>query len=108
MCRIHAIEPTVNLFRCFYIKSKKNGRFSFSKRSEKTDVCYTKVLDSVKNWNDCFFWVDDFACQYIFPWHTAKNIFKDVVPKEGEFNADDFAFLVNNPIPFWWYPEPFL
>nr|GEU58583.1 hypothetical protein [Tanacetum cinerariifolium] len=32
LCRVHSIEPTVGLFRCFYINSKKKGWMSFSKR----------------------------------------------------------------------------
>ncbi|GKB67954.1 hypothetical protein Tco_0929366, partial [Tanacetum coccineum] len=31
---------------------------SFVKRSETAPVCHNKPLDSVKNWNDHFFWVD--------------------------------------------------
>ncbi|GJR13391.1 hypothetical protein Tco_0796043 [Tanacetum coccineum] len=34
---------------------------SFSKRQGNDVVCYTKPLDSMKSWNDRFFWVDAFA-----------------------------------------------
>ncbi|GKC44443.1 hypothetical protein Tco_1062165 [Tanacetum coccineum] len=34
MCRVYGIIPTVGLFRCFYVNSKKNGWMSFSKRSD--------------------------------------------------------------------------
>ncbi|GJU07688.1 hypothetical protein Tco_1124118, partial [Tanacetum coccineum] len=36
LCRVYGITPTVGLFRCFYVNSKKNGRMSFSKRSDKS------------------------------------------------------------------------
>ncbi|GJX80143.1 hypothetical protein Tco_0328292 [Tanacetum coccineum] len=34
LCRVYGIKPTVGLFRCFYVNSKKNGWMSFSKRSD--------------------------------------------------------------------------
>nr|GEX55608.1 hypothetical protein [Tanacetum cinerariifolium] len=74
LCRVHDIEPAVRLFRCFYVNSKNKGLMSFSKRLDSDIVCYTKPLDSLKRWNDHFFWVDSFACPASFPWHTGKNV----------------------------------
>ncbi|GJW57334.1 hypothetical protein Tco_0104065, partial [Tanacetum coccineum] len=34
LCRVHNIEPTVGLFRCFYVNSKNKGWMSFSKRPD--------------------------------------------------------------------------
>ncbi|GJS19531.1 gypsy type transposase, partial [Tanacetum coccineum] len=34
LCRVYGIVPTVGLFRCFYVNSKKSGWISFSKRSD--------------------------------------------------------------------------
>ncbi|GKB12020.1 hypothetical protein Tco_0845943 [Tanacetum coccineum] len=34
MCRVYGIIPTVGLFRCFYVNSKKSGWMSFSKHSD--------------------------------------------------------------------------
>ncbi|GKA60406.1 hypothetical protein Tco_0759813 [Tanacetum coccineum] len=48
-----------------------------SKRSDNASVCYTKPIDSLKNWNDHFFWVDDFAFPASFLWHTAKHKFPE-------------------------------
>ncbi|GJU84280.1 hypothetical protein Tco_1291826 [Tanacetum coccineum] len=62
-------------------------------------TCYTKPLDSLKNWNDHFFWVDDFACPASFPWHTAKNVTRDPAPVAADFNAQDYATLVAHPSP---------
>ncbi|GKD34782.1 hypothetical protein Tco_1250291, partial [Tanacetum coccineum] len=66
---------------------------SFSKRSDNAPVCYTKPLDSLKNWNDHFFWVDAFACPALFPWHTAKNLTRDPAPVAADFYAQDYATL---------------
>ncbi|GKE36520.1 hypothetical protein Tco_1459925 [Tanacetum coccineum] len=72
LCRVHGFEPTVGLFRCLYVNSKNKGWMSFSKRLGKDSVCYTKPLDSLKNRNDRFFWVDAFACLASFLWNTSK------------------------------------
>nr|GEV30726.1 transposase (putative), gypsy type [Tanacetum cinerariifolium] len=81
---------------------------SLSKRSGSDAVCDTKPLDSLKNWNDRFFWVDTFACPASFPWNTSKGVPKDPFPKSFEFNAEHFATLVALPAPFHKYPKPFL
>ncbi|GJS06969.1 hypothetical protein Tco_0363765 [Tanacetum coccineum] len=80
----------------------------FSKRLDVDAVCYTKPLDSLKRWNDHFFWVDSFACPASFPWHADKNVSRDPFPKSTEFRADDYAILVAHPTPFQKFPEPFL
>ncbi|GKC89838.1 hypothetical protein Tco_1150487 [Tanacetum coccineum] len=49
LCRVHGYEPTVGLFRRFYVNSKNKGWMSFSKRSDTAPVCYTKPLDSLKH-----------------------------------------------------------
>ncbi|GJS41643.1 hypothetical protein Tco_0566686 [Tanacetum coccineum] len=81
---------------------------SFSKHPDSDVVCYTKPLDSLKHWNDHFFWVDYFACPASFPWHTDKNVSRHTFPKSTEFNADDYTVLVAHPAPFQKFPEPFL
>ncbi|GKA63652.1 hypothetical protein Tco_0763258, partial [Tanacetum coccineum] len=108
VCRVYGITPTVGLLRCFYVNSKKNGWMSFIKRSDKSLVCYMKPLDSLKNWNDHFFWVDDFVCPVHFPWHTVKNVTRDPAPAAADFNAQDYATLVAHPSSFRKFPEEFL
>nr|GEW06974.1 hypothetical protein [Tanacetum cinerariifolium] len=81
---------------------------SFSKRPGCDAVCYTKPLDSLKNWNNRFFWVDAFACPAFFLWNTSKGVPKNPFPKSFEFNVEHFATLVALPAPFHKYPEPFL
>ncbi|GJU01053.1 hypothetical protein Tco_1111391 [Tanacetum coccineum] len=75
MCRVCNINPSVGLFRYFYTPNYKNGWFGFTKRPN-VRACYSKNLDSVKNWNDHFFWVDEF-----------------VVPANARFEMDLNAFI---------------
>ncbi|GJV20537.1 hypothetical protein Tco_1369557 [Tanacetum coccineum] len=81
---------------------------SFSKRQGNDVVCYTKPLDSLKSWNDRFFWVDAFTCPTSFPWNTSKSTSKDPFPKHSQYNAEHYATLVVYPAPFHKYLEPFL
>ncbi|GJT17118.1 hypothetical protein Tco_0875824 [Tanacetum coccineum] len=108
LCRVYGVIPTVGLFQCFYVNSKKNGWMSFSKRSDNAPVCYMKPLNSLKNGNDHFFWVDSFACPALFPWHTAKNMTRDPAPVAADFNTQDYTTLVAHPSPFRKFPEEFL
>ncbi|GKE43646.1 hypothetical protein Tco_1470930 [Tanacetum coccineum] len=77
----------------------KIGWMLFSKRFDNASVCYTKPLDSLKNWNDHFFWVDDFDCPTSFSWLTAKHMTRDPAPVSADFNAQDYATLVAHPSP---------
>nr|GEZ27363.1 hypothetical protein [Tanacetum cinerariifolium] len=65
-------------------------------------------LDSLKNWNDHFLWVDDFACPARFSWHTAENVTRDPTPIETDFYAQDYASLVAHRSPFQKFLEEFL
>nr|GEZ07216.1 RNA-directed DNA polymerase, eukaryota [Tanacetum cinerariifolium] len=101
-----AVDVTRLRFRCLTIFFAFRGRLLFcgvhfigSKRPGSDAVCYTKPLDSLKNWNDRFFWVDAFACLASFPWNTSKGVPKDPFPKSFEFNADHYATLVALPAP---------
>nr|GEW49110.1 putative transposase (putative), gypsy type [Tanacetum cinerariifolium] len=107
-CRVHGFEPRVGLFRCFYVNFKNKGWMSFSKCQGSDAVCYTKPLDSLKCWNDHFFWIDAFACHVLFLWHTSKSVSRDVIPKSSEFSPKHYATLVAYSAPFHKYPEPFL
>ncbi|GJR68088.1 hypothetical protein Tco_0014153 [Tanacetum coccineum] len=53
MCRVLGRVPTVGTFHRFYVNSISNGWLSFSKRSGVAiPCCYSKNLDSLKNWNN--------------------------------------------------------
>ncbi|GJR17057.1 hypothetical protein Tco_0965584 [Tanacetum coccineum] len=81
---------------------------SFSKRSENAQVCYTKPLDSLKNWNDHFFWVDASILPLAIPWHRNKTLKKDPPPLPTGYNADVCDYLATNPAPFKKFSVPFL
>nr|GEW64651.1 hypothetical protein [Tanacetum cinerariifolium] len=73
---------------------------SFSKRQGIDVVCYTKPLDSLKGWNDYFFWINAFVCPALFSWHTGKSVSRDVIPMSYEFSLEHYATLVTYPAPF--------
>ncbi|GKD42272.1 hypothetical protein Tco_1266917 [Tanacetum coccineum] len=86
LCRVRDIEPDVSLFHYFYTHNYKNGWFGFTKRPN-VRACYSKNLDSVKNWNDHFFWVDEFVvpANARFSWFSGSNIVKDRAPAPSKY-----------------------
>nr|GEV56807.1 transposase (putative), gypsy type [Tanacetum cinerariifolium] len=63
------------------------GWMSFSKRlGRNTPQCYTKPLDSLKNWNNRFFWVDERVFPTVVDWRT--NAPKDGMPAEGTYSIE--------------------
>ncbi|GJZ04880.1 hypothetical protein Tco_0538155 [Tanacetum coccineum] len=108
LCRVHGYVPTVGFFRRFYVNSKNKGWMSFSKRTDTASVCYTKPLDSLKHWNDSFFWVDASIFLLFIPWHTKKTLVRDPPPTAVEFSLKACEFLATHQAPFWKFLEPFL
>ncbi|GJZ13860.1 hypothetical protein Tco_0549090 [Tanacetum coccineum] len=91
----------------FYTSSYTKGWMSFVKRSNAAPVCHSKPLDSVKNWNDHFFWVDLTA----FPFSVSlksKILSKDPPPKVSQYDTEARNFLRTHIAPFRKFPEPFL
>ncbi|GJT22408.1 gypsy type transposase [Tanacetum coccineum] len=109
LCRVCNIEPDVSLFRYFYTHNYKNGWFGFTKRPN-VRACYSKNLDSVKNWNDHFFWVDEFVvpADARFNWFSGSNIVKDRAPAPSEYNVEHINTLIAHASPFLRFPEEFL
>ncbi|GJZ45157.1 hypothetical protein Tco_0592753, partial [Tanacetum coccineum] len=109
LCRVCNIEPDVSLFRYFYTHNYKNGWFGFTKRPN-VRACYSKNLDSVKNWNDHFFWVDEFVvpANARFNWFSGSNIAKDRAPAPSEYNVEHVNALIAHASPFLRFPEEFL
>ncbi|GJX27593.1 hypothetical protein Tco_0233889 [Tanacetum coccineum] len=109
LCRVCNIEPNVSLFRYFYTHNYKNGWFGFTKRPN-VRACYSKNLDSVKNWNDHFFWVDEFVvpANARFSWFSGSNIVKDRAPAPSEYNVEHINTLIAQASPFLRFPEEFL
>ncbi|GKE00907.1 hypothetical protein Tco_1388890 [Tanacetum coccineum] len=65
---------------------------SFSKRPGKnTPRCYTKPLDSLKNWNNRFFLVHERVFPTVVDWRI--NAPKDEMPVRGSYSAEDVAVL---------------
>ncbi|GJX97218.1 hypothetical protein Tco_0353016 [Tanacetum coccineum] len=69
-----------------------------------------KNLDSVKNWNDHFLWVDEFVvpANARFSWFSGSNIIKDRAPAPSEYNVEHVNTLIAQASPFLRFPEEFL
>nr|GEV86969.1 putative transposase (putative), gypsy type [Tanacetum cinerariifolium] len=80
MCRAFGRVPTVGTFRRLYVKSISNGWLSFLKRSDVNDPCYySKKFNSLKNWNNNFFWIDTSVCPLSIPWFSGTFVVKDLL-----------------------------
>nr|GEU62947.1 reverse transcriptase domain-containing protein [Tanacetum cinerariifolium] len=53
--------------------------------------CYTKPLDSLKNWNNRFFWVDECVFPTAVEWRT--NASKDRMPASGTYSVEAVRLL---------------
>nr|GEV34399.1 hypothetical protein [Tanacetum cinerariifolium] len=74
------------------------GWMSFSKRPRKnTPQCYTKPLDSLKNWNNHFFWVDECVFPTVVDWRT--NASKDGMPANGTYSIEAVRALDTHRTP---------
>nr|GFA17586.1 hypothetical protein [Tanacetum cinerariifolium] len=106
-CRVLNVIPTLNLFCVFYIPFFNSGWMSFSKRPRKnTPQCYTKPLNSLKNWNNRFFWVDKKVFPTIVDWRI--NAPKDEMPFADSYFAVAVATLNTRRTPIQKQPEPLL
>ncbi|GJZ20664.1 hypothetical protein Tco_0557254 [Tanacetum coccineum] len=77
---------------------------SFSKRPGKnTPQCYTKPLDSLKNWNNRFFWVDERIFLTVVEWRTSAP--KDKMPSADSYSAADVTTLDTHRTPIKKQPE---
>ncbi|GJS88810.1 hypothetical protein Tco_0771446 [Tanacetum coccineum] len=56
-------------------------------------------LDSVKNWNDHFFWVDEFVvpANARFSWFSGSNVVKDRAPAPSKYNVQHVNTLIVKP-----------
>nr|GEV52479.1 transposase (putative), gypsy type [Tanacetum cinerariifolium] len=80
---------------------------SFSKRPGKnTPQCYTKPLDSLKNWNNRFFWVDERVFPTVVDWRT--NAPKDGMPADGTYSVEAMRALDTHRTPLQKQPEMLL
>ncbi|GJX82645.1 hypothetical protein Tco_0332126 [Tanacetum coccineum] len=97
------------MLRTLLTHNYQNGWFGFTKRPN-VRACYSKNLDSVKNWNDHFFWVDEFVvpANARFSWFSGSNIVKDRAPAPSEYNVEHVNTLIAQASPFLRFPEEFL
>nr|GEY03324.1 hypothetical protein [Tanacetum cinerariifolium] len=80
---------------------------SFSKRPGKnTPQCYTKPLDSLKNWNNRFFWVDERVFPTVVEWGT--NAPKDGMSAESTYSIEAVRALNTHRTPIKKQPEMLL
>nr|GEW87354.1 hypothetical protein [Tanacetum cinerariifolium] len=106
-CRVLNIVPTLSLFCVFYTPSFNSGWMSFRKRPGKnTPQCYTKHLDSLKNWNNRFFWVDEKVFPAIVDWRTSAP--KDGMPAENTYSPEAVRVLDTHRTPIQKQPEALL
>nr|GEW45936.1 transposase (putative), gypsy type [Tanacetum cinerariifolium] len=83
------------------------GWMSFSKRPRKnTPQCYTKPLDSLKNWNNRFFWVDERVFPTIVDWRT--SVPKDEMPSKNTYSSEAVMILNTHRTPIQKQPEAIL
>ncbi|GJV16920.1 hypothetical protein Tco_1362243 [Tanacetum coccineum] len=106
-CRVLNIAPTLALFRVFYVPSYNSGWMSFIKRPGKnTPQCYTKPLDSLKNWNNRFFWVDEIVFPTVVDWRVSAP--KDEMPTVDSYLAANVTMLNTRRTPIQKQPKALL
>nr|GEW26837.1 transposase (putative), gypsy type [Tanacetum cinerariifolium] len=107
MCRILGHQPSLGMFCKFYVNSYSNGWLSFSKRGL-FPCCVSKNLDSLKNWNDHFFWIDNFVCPVFVPWYKDVSIKRDPLPCDDLVDLPLLDKLNDNHTRIRKYTETFL
>nr|GEY52874.1 putative transposase (putative), gypsy type [Tanacetum cinerariifolium] len=106
-CRVLNVIPTMSQFRVFYTPFFNSGWMSFSKRpGRNTPQCYTKPLDSLKNGNNRFFWVDERVFPTVMDWRT--NAPKDGMPAAGTYSLEAIRVLDTHRTPIQKQPEMLL
>ncbi|GJS75276.1 hypothetical protein Tco_0725157 [Tanacetum coccineum] len=68
--------------------------------------CYTKPLDSLKNWNNRFFWVDERIFPTVVAWRTSAP--KDEMPPADSYSSVDVTTLNTRRTPIQKQPEVLL
>nr|GEY35888.1 transposase (putative), gypsy type [Tanacetum cinerariifolium] len=84
----------------------KIGVYTSKRPGKNTPQCYTKPLDSLKNWNNRFFWVDERVFPTFVDWRT--NAPKDGMPAEGTYSLEAVRVLDTHRTPIQKQPEMLL
>nr|GEY77640.1 hypothetical protein [Tanacetum cinerariifolium] len=95
----------IHLLQLSVIGAAKDG-CRLANGRENTPQCYTKPLDSLKNWNNRFFWVDDRVFCTIADWCTSAP--NDQVTSLGSYSAANVTILNTRRIPIEKQPEALL
>nr|GEU97119.1 hypothetical protein [Tanacetum cinerariifolium] len=84
----------------------KVGVYTSKRPRKNTPQCYTKPLDSLKNYNNRFFWVDECVFPTVVDWRT--NASKDEMPANGTYSVEDVRALDTHRTPIQKQPEMLL
>ncbi|GKB86578.1 hypothetical protein Tco_0958850 [Tanacetum coccineum] len=80
--------------------------FSEERPGKNTPQCYTKPMDSLKNWNSRFFWVDERVFPTVVDWRLSAP--KDGMPTANSYSAVDMIVLDTRRTPIQKQPEALL
>nr|GEW89040.1 hypothetical protein [Tanacetum cinerariifolium] len=84
----------------------KVGVYTSKRPRKNTPQCYTKPLDSLKNLNNRFFWVDECVFPTVIDWRT--NASNDGMPVNGTYSVEDVRALDTHRTPIQKQPEMLL
>ncbi|GJW37779.1 hypothetical protein Tco_0060699 [Tanacetum coccineum] len=107
MCRVLGHQPSLGTSRRFYVNSISNGWLSFSRRCP-TPCCFSKKFDSLKSWNDHFFWIDAIICPVFVLWYSDVSVRRDPLPSNNLVDFKLLEKLNNNRTVIRLYPKTFL
>nr|GFD20378.1 transposase (putative), gypsy type [Tanacetum cinerariifolium] len=65
-------------------------------------------LDSLKNWNNCFSWIDATICPLSIPWFNGAFFIKDPLPVDDVVDVPCAKLLDENRTLIQKYPKIFL
>ncbi|GKE28008.1 hypothetical protein Tco_1443392, partial [Tanacetum coccineum] len=89
--------------------SISNGWLSFSKRGGAADpCCYSKKFDTLKNWNNHFFWIDALVYLLSTSWFSGTSVVMDPLPVDEAVDIPCMELLNENRTLIRKYPKTFL
>nr|GEX16880.1 putative transposase (putative), gypsy type [Tanacetum cinerariifolium] len=109
MCHVLGRIPIVGTFHHFYVNSIRNGWLSFLNRGGADNpCCYSKKFDSLKNWNNRFFWIDASVCPLSTSWFSGTSVVKDPLSVDEAVDLPCVELLNENRTLIRKYPKTFL
>nr|GEW64441.1 hypothetical protein [Tanacetum cinerariifolium] len=94
------------LYQVNFVRDPAQRRKTPKRPGKNTPQCYTKPLDSLKNWNNRFFWVDECVFPITVDWRT--NASKDGMPANGTYSVEAVRVLDTHRTPIQKQPEMLL